>query len=53
MNSKGHFFISLIKSLMRIGACLFALATKDIMPMAVGFFGAELLGIMEETVDKR
>jgi len=53
MNSIGHLLISILKSAIRIGACIWCIAAKDIMPMAIGFLAAELLGIMEELVDKR
>lgn len=53
MNSKGHLFISVAKSAVRIISCIVSIATKGIIPMAVGFLGAEVLGIAEELVDKR
>ena len=53
MNSKGHLFISIAKSAVRIGACGWALVTDSVIPLAVGFLGAEVLGIAEELVDKR
>ena len=53
MNSKGHLFISIAKSVVRIGACGWALASGRVIPLAVGFLGAEVLGIAEELVDKR
>ena len=53
MNSKGHLFISIAKSAVRIGACGWVLVTGSVIPLAVGFLGAEVLGIAEELVDKR
>lgn len=53
MNSKGHLFISLAKSVIRITGCIWCIATKRISPMAISFAVAESLGIAEELVDKR
>lgn len=53
MNSKGHLFISIAKSAVRIGACGWALVSGRIIPLAAGFLAAEVLGIAEELVDKR
>ena len=53
MNSKGHLFISIAKSAVRIGACSWVLVTGSVIPLAIGFLGAEVLGIAEELVDKR
>lgn len=53
MNSLGHFLVSLGKSILRIGACVWAAVSKDVVVLAVGFGIAELLGILEEVVDKR
>ena len=53
MNSKGHLFISIAKSAVRIGACSWALVTGRVIPLAAGFLAAEVLGIAEELVDKR
>lgn len=53
MNSKGHFFVSLTKSIIRICACFWAMATYNIIPLAAGFLAAEALGIVEELCDKR
>ncbi len=53
MNSLGHFLISLVKSLLRIGACVWTGLTGNIVVLAVGFGIAEILGILEEIVDKR
>ena len=53
MNSKGHLFISLAKSGLRICSCIWSISAKNIVPLAVGFLAAEGLGIAEELVDKR
>ena len=53
MGSLGHFLVSLGKSILRIGACIWAAVSKDIAVLAIGFLIAELLGILEEIVDKR
>lgn len=53
MNSKGHLFISVFKSVIRIGSCVIAIMSGRVIPLAVGFLGAEVLGILEELVDKR
>ncbi len=46
--SKKHFYISMVKSTIRIAGCLFALFTADVLWLASGFFVGELLGIAEE-----
>lgn len=53
MGDKGHFLISVAKSALRILACLLTIFQKDVMYLAVGFGIAEVLGILEEVVDKR
>lgn len=53
MNSLGHLLISIFKSILRIGACIWTLCTGTIIPLAIGFLAAEVLGIAEELVDKR
>lgn len=53
MNSKGHFYTSLIKSGIRLAACILAVEFKDFTHLAIGFFIAELLGVFEEILDKR
>jgi hypothetical protein len=64
MNSKGHLFFSLLKSVVRIAACGIATfyllngtdeASVDIavLNIAGGFLVAEMLGIYEEFVDFR
>ena len=46
-NSKSHFYISLFKSILRIGACYF-LFNEQFGNSAIVFGLAELLGIIEE-----
>ena len=48
----GHFYVSIMKSLLRLGACYGLWMTGDSMLMVVGvLFGiAEILGIVEELV---
>ena len=49
-NSKKHFYISLIKSIFRLGASYGLWLTGDMMLMTVGVFLAiaEVLGIVED-----
>jgi hypothetical protein len=53
MNSFGHLAVSIMKSLLRIGACAWCIYTGAVVPLAIGFLAAEVLGIVEELVDKR
>ncbi len=53
MNSKGHLIISLAKSAVRVIGGTATLATKSIIPLAIGIIVAEIGGVMEELVDKR
>lgn len=53
MNSKGHLYVSTMKSIIRIGACILSMATSNVVVLAIGFLGAEVLGIIEELVDQR
>lgn len=46
--SKKHFYISMVKSTIRIAGCLFCLFTLDVTWLASGFLVGELLGIAEE-----
>lgn len=53
MNSKGHLFISLAKSVIRIvGGCA-SVMCKSINVLAISIVLAEVLGVLEELVDKR
>lgn len=51
MGDKGHFWISLIKSIIRITG--FGLAMIQLTDGLVLLIIAEILGILEELVDKR
>jgi hypothetical protein len=53
MNSKGHLYISIAKSGIRILAAIAAIATNSLIVLAVGVAGAEVLGVLEELVDFR
>lgn len=53
MNSKGHLILSLLKSLLRCSGCIASLLSGDPLYMAFSFLGAEILGILEELVDRR
>jgi len=46
--SKKHFYISLVKSGLRIIGCISLLGWQDIGIFALSFLVAELLGIAEE-----
>ncbi len=46
-NSKKHFYISIVKSGFRLGAC-YCLFTSNLMGSAVLLAIAEVLGIIEE-----
>ena len=46
--SKKHFYISLVKSAVRITGCVVALATASWGWLALGFLVGEILGIVEE-----
>lgn len=53
MNSKAHLYISLLKSVIRIGSAFVTILTNDIKIIAIGFIIAEIGGILEEIFDKR
>ena len=53
MKDKGHFYISLIKSTIRIAGCALALAGVNPLVLPATLLFAELLGILEELFDKR
>lgn len=55
MKDKGHFFISLGKSLLRIWGCLSIIFDQPngLMMFGIFFLLAEFLGILEEVADKR
>lgn len=53
MNSKGHLYISLSKSVVRVIGGIIALARKSVVPLAIGIIVAEAGGVLEELVDER
>ena len=58
MNSKAHLYISLVKSVIRIGSAIGALICRQspvlaIVVLSVGIMVAELGGVLEELGDKR
>lgn len=53
MNSKGHLFISLGKSAIRIVGGIIAWIKKSVVPLAIGVIVAEIGGVLEELVDER
>ena len=46
--SKKHFYISMVKSAVRIAGCILTLYTGHVFWLASGFLVAEFLGIAEE-----
>lgn len=53
MNSKGHLFISLGKSVIRVIGGVITLVNGSVIPLAIGIVLAEVGGVLEELVDKR
>ena len=54
VKDKGHFIISILKSALRILACVvMIIGTSSILFFSSMFLFAELLGIFEELADKR
>lgn len=53
MGSKGHLGISVNKSLIRMACCISALMNNSIEILCIGLIIAEVLGVIEELVDKR
>lgn len=53
MKDKGHFITSLFKSGLRMLGCIFSLITNTIYPLIALLFIAEILGILEEILDRR
>ena len=47
---KGHFYVSLIKSGLRLAGCVAVLLGASIMWLPAMFLAAEVLGIAEEVV---
>jgi len=53
MKDKRHFWCSIIKSILRMGACVYAMTTGSVLHLALGFLVAEGVGILEEIFDRR
>ena len=53
MNSKGHLYISLTKSLVRVVGGVLSIKRQSIIPLVVGVIVAEIGGVLEELVDER
>ena len=53
MGSKGHLTISANKSLIRMACCISALMNDSVEILCIGLIVAEVLGVVEELVDKR
>ena len=53
MNSKGHLYISLSKSVIRVLGGIVTLFKKSVVPLAIGVIVAEVGGVFEELVDER
>jgi len=48
-----HYNVSMAKSVIRIISCILAAYTMNVVVLAVGMGIAELLGVLEEVVDRR
>ena len=53
MGSKGHLTILATKSLIRMACCISALMNNSVEILCIGLIVAEILGVVEELVDKR
>jgi len=53
MKSKGHAYVSFAKSAIRLLGCVICVITKSLVVLAVAFGIAEVLGVVEELVDRR
>jgi len=53
MKSKGHLYISLVKSTIRVWGCVWGIIANSLEIALYGLALAELLGVLEELVDKR
>jgi len=51
--TKGHFKISMVKSAIRIIACIFLIFKNEPAVFAVLFGAAEILGVFEELVEEK
>ncbi len=48
--SKGHFYVSLVKSVVRLVGCVVAIYTGSVIMLAIFLAVAELIGVVEELV---
>lgn len=48
----GHFYVSFVKSIIRIGGSIVAIITGSVFVLGLSFLVAELLGILEEIVEE-
>ena len=53
MNSKWHLYISILKSIIRIGSVIIAIILNNWILLAIGLVIAEILGIAEDLNDDR
>ena len=53
VKDRGHFWVSTGKSAIRLVGVVVTLATKSVFVLALAFGVAEILGVVEELVDKR
>lgn len=53
MNSKGHFLVSINKSIIRIAGCALGMVASSLPIVCISLVAAEVFGILEEVVDKR
>lgn len=53
MNSKGHLYLSLAKSVIRIAGAAIGIKNKSVAWVAGSLIVAEILGVAEELVDER
>ena len=48
---KMHYYISLVKSGIRVAGCVVAVVLQSITLLAISFLIAEVLGILEEVIE--
>ena len=53
INSKGHLYLSLAKSVIRIAGAAVGIGKNSVAWVAGSFLVAEILGVAEELVDER
>ncbi len=53
MKDKGHFLTSVVKSVIRIATCVCAFTANNLFILCSGLLLAEILGIIEELLDRR